>query len=423
MADATAAPPPKKRSFFKRAGWQDAPATEGDDLFSHSNKFTDIVAEEQKREKEKRRKAEERKRKAEEQSERKRRKVSVDDAPTSHRSGAGKSTRAGRTSSKACVAGPTPPCAIELTRPRRSKTPTSPVPTQPPPPNSLAARYDTLLETKARKESAVIDLGGSDDDNDDSGYNPKSFNAHPTTSYPSWNDDHKQDIALRPSKSIPVDDDDDLQEVRDPALAALAARARARAAANARAAAPTANGEHVKAPIVQLFIDPKIPDANPLMVKIRTDNTLEKTRDAWCKKQGYNEAMASRVIFVSKGTRVFDSTTVMRLGITIESNGTISVDGDDEIYDDENLPKVSVEAWTQELYAERQKEDAAKKKAAEPPPEVEERTPTPEPVANTKIRLVLKAKGKQDYKLSVNPVSRTAISINIQSTQVLIFAL
>ena len=50
MTDATTgAPAPKKRSLFKRAAWQDAAKKEDEDMFSHSNEFKDIVAEENRR--------------------------------------------------------------------------------------------------------------------------------------------------------------------------------------------------------------------------------------------------------------------------------------------------------------------------------------------------------------------------------------
>lgn len=77
---ASAAAPPKKRFTFKKAAWQTAPKTEGkeaQDMFSHSNEFRDIVAEQTQRKNEEKKKAEEtRKRKVDEERERKRRKVS-----------------------------------------------------------------------------------------------------------------------------------------------------------------------------------------------------------------------------------------------------------------------------------------------------------------------------------------------------------
>ena len=90
MTDATSgAPPPKKRSLFKRAAWQDAPKKENEDIVSHSKEFGNRVAEENRRKEEaKKEKQAEAKRKAEEEQRReqaekqdkkgKRRKVSTD---------------------------------------------------------------------------------------------------------------------------------------------------------------------------------------------------------------------------------------------------------------------------------------------------------------------------------------------------------
>lgn len=98
------APPPKKRSFFKKAAWQTAVKPEGD-IFSHSNEYKDIVAEEAKRRKEEKEKSEAgRKREEEEERERKRRRFS-DEAAEIRVSGSGSkvSPRTGRTGRKGYV--------------------------------------------------------------------------------------------------------------------------------------------------------------------------------------------------------------------------------------------------------------------------------------------------------------------------------
>jgi hypothetical protein len=251
----------------------------------------------------------------------------------------------------------------------------------------------------------IIDLDDSDDGH--TGDNDVKL-------LPDW-DERALNTAVRASRQAPVEDDDDLEEVLDPTLAVLAARARERAANKALAAATTStNGEAAKAPVAQLFISPEIPDSKPLMVKVRIDSTLEKTRLAWCDKQGFSPDMTKDVYFTWKDTRVYDSTTVKRLGIQIEPNGNLSVDGDSNIYDDVNPPKVYVQAWTDALFQQHMKDEAAaavaRKKAAEPPPFFEPRSPTPEPAPQVmKIRLIMKAKGKEDFKLSVNPVRENCI--------------
>lgn len=193
-------------------------------------------------------------------------------------------------------------------------------------------------------------------------------------------------------------------------FAALRARVRARMAAKAQAAASSAQGGGApKAPIIQLLITSCIPNTSALMVKIRVDSFIEKPRKAWCAKQGFSQKEADNVFFTWKGTRIYDSTSVTRLGIEVDDHGNVTMEGDTNMYDDVNLPKVHVEAWTDELYKQHKKEEAAaaaaKKLAAEAPVVVKERTPTPEPApASTKLRLILRAKGKADFGLTVNAV-------------------
>lgn len=254
-----------------------------------------------------------------------------------------------------------------------------------------------------RKQSIIIDLDGIDDQ-ETSTHNSNSFAPNATLAPASRNEHRERDMPILSSRRAPTDDHE-IEEVLDPTLAALAARARKRAALKAQSAAGT-HGEASKAPIAQLFIDPEIPDAKPLMVKVRIDSTIEKPRQAWCAKQGFPADMTRDVFFTWKGTRLYDSTTIKRLGMQVDKNGNVSVEGDPNIYDDVNVPKVMVQAWTEALFQQWTKEDAAAKKlAAEVPPVVEEREPTSEPVLQvTKVRLILKAKGRDDFRLSVHPV-------------------
>lgn len=286
-----------------------------------------------------------------------------------------------------------------------------------PPPDSLASRYESLSKNAAVSNNHIIDLGGSSDvdDADDAAYEPTPFSNDTPLDYPSWGAESKHDIAMRPPRhiAIPDDDDDEPEEVLDPALAKLAAQARQRAAASARAAAGTG-----KAPIVQLFISPEIPNAKPLMVKARIDSTLEKTRLAWCGKQGYDPIFTKDVFFTWRGQRMYDSTTIKRLGIQVDAHGNISLEGDTNIYDEVDIPKVHVEAWTPALYQEHKRQEAvasaAKRKAAEPEPEPEPRDPTPEPAPKVKkFRLIMKAKGKEELKLQVHPVSIICCSYHL----------
>lgn len=384
----------------------DAAKKEGDDMFSHANEFTDIVAEQNKREEEKRKKAE-----GEKKREKKRRKASADHVPALPQEASGTSTRESRTASKAYTSHFSRDSG-ELTNGRRGRALLSPAPSAPPP-DSLTVRYDSLAKSALvqdalpQKGPIIIDLADSDDDIDgdnDSGYKSKSFNdSQSFDKSMSFGEDREHDVALHVSKPTPIDDDDP-EEAMDPVLAALVAEARQKAAADA---------ELTKGAVAQLFIHPMMDNANPLMVKVRIDSTIEKPRQAWCTRQGFTPEVTKSIFFTWKGQRVYDSTTIKRLGIKVDANGNASMDGDTDIYDDDDekpLPKVVVQAWTEELFRQHKKEEAAeaaeKKRAAEALPVVKERTPTPEPAPKIKkYRLVLKAKGKEDFKIQINPVS------------------
>lgn len=374
MTDSTPhAPAPKKRSLFKRPAWQDSPKSE-QDMFSHANQFNDIVAEQTRMQAERRAKADaaKKQKRAAGPADRKRRKTSSDHDDVA---------------------------TLNSSPPRAHRTTLSPHS----PPQSIPSHQSTSTQ------SLVIDLG--DEDEDDAYPASADTRAHSTSQPP------------RSPPHAPAKDEDTIEEILDPTLAALAARARERAAARARSTGvDAADGETAKAPVAQLFVSPEIPDAKPLMVKVRIDSTLERIRQAWCQKQDYTPEMTKSVIFTWKEGRVYDSTTVRRLGISINDNGLLTVEGDANIYDDVNLPKIYVQAWTETLFQQYKREKAAaaaaKKKAAEPPPVLEERSPTPEPVPEVKkIRLIMKARGKEDYRLFVNPVSRLQQSLVARSCE------
>lgn len=395
MTDATTTvAPPKKRSLFKRPAFQDTPKDDEADIFSHSNEFSDIVADEARRraqakqQEDKKKKEREQARQARKHTaprESKRRRTSdhaeepvVSTAGSDDKESA-KVAPAGRASSRAYVYSLGLPTPILTAPSRHSTTPFS------------------STDSLPHKDSLVIDLDDAEkDDSHQAG--------------------HIQDMAVRSSRQSPViiqdddDDDDEAEDDDDSMFAALKARVRARIAAKAKAAASSSQGgETHKAPIIQLLITSCIPNTSALMVKIRVDSYIEKPRKAWCTKQGFSPKEADNIFFTWKGTRIYDSTSITRLGITVDDNGNVSMEGDTNIYDDVNLPKVHVEAWTDELYKAHKKEEAAaaaaKKLAAEAPVVLKERTPTPEPSPTpTKLRLILRAKGKADFGLTVNPV-------------------
>ncbi|KAF9730470.1 hypothetical protein PMIN02_002020 [Paraphaeosphaeria minitans] len=381
MTDPTngaAAAQPKRRAFgFKKAAWQTAPKKDEQDMFSHSNEFQDIAAEQAKRQEEKKKAEEAQKQKAEEERHRKRRKVSVE------------SDEEARTRSS--------PQARRVTSKGRSKTPMSPTRGNSTS-ETLATRYDSLTKSSSssagvRTRSQVIDLGDTEEEDESPRHPSPSPRAIPIHSRPQSERESSEEV----------------EEVDSPHIAALKAQIRAKASAKSPDVdqAPTASSS-TRAPvpvaIVQLLIESDIPATKPLMVKIKTDASLAKPKEAWCARQGFSPAQTRAIFMTWKDRRIFDYTKIQRLGIRLE-NGYVSVEGDPNIYDDENLPRIHVTAWTEEIYKAKKEADALEAAAAAQAAKVvDEPEPEPEPEPEAKqIKLVLKAKGREDFKLKVNP--------------------
>lgn len=169
---------------------------------------------------------------------------------------------------------------------------------------------------------------------------------------------------------------------------------------------PTASTETPKQPIVQLFIESGLPDTVPLLIKIRISDTLRKPRLAWCARQDLFDAAADDIFLTWRGDRVWDATSIARLGVTVDKNGYISVKGDDNLYMDDEPPKIHLQAWTQELWDEVEREEAeeeARLRAEASRSQYEPVEPEEPKVVEKKISLVLKARGVEDVKIKVNP--------------------
>ncbi|PVH95998.1 hypothetical protein DM02DRAFT_617505 [Periconia macrospinosa] len=384
-AGATAAPPPKKRSFFKKAAWQtQAPKSQDEpeaDMFSHSNTFDEIVAEEARLKLAAKKKAEAaRKRKAEELQSRAKRKASVEvDA------------NIGRSESRDLH---------HKTRSNlRSVTPKSPIRSKSPL-DTLATRYESFTRSSnssfsKEQPSHVIDLDDSD------GEKTSPYRSSTVTS------PVRRTI---PAYTVPLASSSDVEEGEDPELVELRAKARARAAAKTAqvaeaSATPEVEQQQTKSPVVQLLMTSEIPDTKPLMVKVRLDTTLEKPRSAWCARQGFTPAQARDIFITFKMREIYDTTLVERLDLTNMGNGCVMMKGDETLYDEENLARPQVQLWTRELFNEYKKiaaEEAAAVRAAEQA-SYEEPEPEPEPKPVPQIHLFLRAKDKNVWKIIVKP--------------------
>jgi hypothetical protein len=270
--------------------------------------------------------------------------------------------------------------------------------------DTLSKRYDLLTKSAiispvASNDSHVIDLGDSEDEY----IQPRKASPTPV----------KQSIPIHSSKRALSEE---LEEVEDPEVVAFRAAARARAAAKKEAEEKAAreaqaSTSDAKSACVQLLITSQLPDTRPIMMKVRVSDTIERPRTVWCAKQGFTPAQTNDLFLTYKDRRVYDSTTIQVLGIKVDDHGNVSVPGDATIYDEHNLPKIALDAWTPKFKEQWEREEAeeaaARKKAVESRSLFDEPEPEPEPEPDTTFRVVMVEKGQRaeaGVGMKVHPV-------------------
>lgn len=287
-------------------------------------------------------------------------------------------------------------------------------------PQSLSKRYeDTITASKVNVKiphpSNVIDLEEEEDNEEAISRNVKEAN-----------EDGEDSIEVTHVKvSIPPDEDE--FPVSDDEFADLARKAREKARrkrleeeftsttpdslpSTAEDGDPqrSQSSYHpilqpsVSEPVVQILITSRLTGTEPLIVCRRLSQRLKDVRIAWCQRQGFEPDFIHKVFLTWKGKRLFDVTTCKSLGIVADANGDISRDqsaGDDGA-------QVHMEAMTSELFDELQKQK--RRGMIENDGNEDENVATEDTSVTQKqevqVRIILKAKGFEDFKLIVKPV-------------------
>lgn len=227
------------------------------------------------------------------------------------------------------------------------------------------------------------------------------------------------------NKATPMEEEDDES---DEELAALARQARQRRLQRTHAATPdttksptpreVASGSpHIGAqtatlpdPPVMILVYSQIANTNPLKVYRKLSQNLREIRLAWCKRQGFDDSFTDSVFLIHRMRKVYDVTTCKSLGLETDAEGNITMKGAEG---KEGCDQVALEAVTQDIYdkmlAEKDREDAKRRDKWDPAADAgaEEEEAAPEPVSEEFIGLVLRARGKPDFKLKVKPVSQS----------------
>ena len=396
-----------KRPLFNKPAWskpQAAPSTT--DFFNRSNQtYMNVAAQEELRRKKKAAKKERERisQGVNEQREEKRRRISdvsedEDDCDSSE--DGGNNTDRNREESREPE--------VNLPSPIKSTGPVNPITL----PSSLARSYaDTVAAAKARSErpalAKVIDLESDDD------------------SYPA--DGEKAGIgvtAVKPAEPA-IYDNIELSDEEFPELAQQArekARMKRLQADSPTKVMPdqqlgltipisTGRSQSVRASksppppidsVVSILITSSITNTNPLIVNRRIGQRLKEVRITWCQKQQFSPEFTNTIILVWRGKRLFDITSCRSLGIGVDGNGNIVTQGKRDILGEEN-GKIHMEAMTEEMFDEQKKAKARESCEIQEEP-VTEQAVVEQPVQERQVKIILKAKGFDEFKLIVKPV-------------------
>jgi hypothetical protein len=224
-----------------------------------------------------------------------------------------------------------------------------------------------------------------------------------------------------PKLSVPIEEDDESDEE----LAALARQRRlqrthsSKINAGSNSSTPQRGAAEspqtglptppLPDPVVKILVASSMKDTNPLMVYRKLSQNIRDIRLAWCKRQGFDQAFTDRVFLIHNMRRVYDMTTCHSLGLETDTEGNITMKGAEG---KEGVDQVALMAVTDDIYQtmldEKARGEAKNLKQWEIGGEddAEDEAAPAQPPQEERVGLVLKAKGKQDFKLQVKWVSR-----------------
>lgn len=401
-------------SLFNRPTWAKPHNTNEDEdenvnIFSHSGSFQDIVADQERRKKEKlerkknkseRRSSGKHKREQEEDDEGllKKRRITLEDGEALLNS-------VGLSANIASGTGNDEDSESEVTElVRRS-------------PRKNNRRRNEHLESPLKSSGVradVVELQDGTDDNDD----PEI--QHVRTVEPLEETESDEEFAELRRKARLLREQNGHNRHSGNADAAARTSSSASGAQDHRNRPPISEDE----PVVQLFIQSRIPDTKELLVYRKLSQRLEEVRKNWCKKQNFPPDFWPNVFFIHRMRRLYDVTTCKSLGLEVDAFGNLTMKGAEG---KEGVDKVHLQAVTQEIYdallAERDLE--AKQRSGELPAEDQAHAGADGEDASNEdpyIRVVMVAKNSEDLKLRIKPVS-CPISRRGMTVQQLIFCL
>jgi hypothetical protein len=165
-------------------------------------------------------------------------------------------------------------------------------------------------------------------------------------------------------------------------------------------------------PIVEILITSKMEGTKPVMVKRKLSQRLKEAKFGWCDKQTDHgqtqEEFRGSVFLTWKKHKLHDMTTCRSLGVKVGEDGKPSYDAAGMDADG----RIHLVAWTSKAYEIFLEREAEKEKREHARANGEEAQMN----SGTKMKLILRPKNQEDFKLLVKPTTLISKLITAFST-------
>lgn len=408
--------PPLKRSLFNRPAWsRPQNIGSGEEIFHRSSSsYADLAAETERKRKAKlaRKETELAKDEIDKDGGEKRRRLSSDSSEDSDQASFHSKHHAQRASSKEEKFRTRPAKPKEQKAEQRNVETT-----RHSSPRSISKRYENLSNASrspTQPKSCATDIIDLEDESDDASALGKDENhaiIQPEETVPPEDDDFPAsddeyaELARKAREKARTKrlEDDLVSVIKKPSSSVEPENHLRRSLSAQRPTTPSAMSD----PEIYILITSAIENTKPLIIKRKLSQRLKDVRITWCQHQQFTPDMASTIFLTWRGKRLFDVTSCKSLGIAVDAEGNVTTKGLEDMFGEEEK-KIHMEAMTEGLLEQYRK---TRKRRTEEPGLEDEPVPAPHKPQEAQVRVILKAKGFDDFKLIVKPVSLAHIFI------------
>ena len=153
-------------------------------------------------------------------------------------------------------------------------------------------------------------------------------------------------------------------------------------------------------PKVDILITSQIPNTKPLIVSRKLTQRLKDVRLTWCQRQGFSVEATASIFLTWRGKRLFDVTTCRSMGIGVDTHGNVALKGERDMLRAENR-QIHMEAMTEEMMDDYKK---GKRNLTGGDAEYKDEEIVEQPKQPAGIKIILRSKDFEDFKLIVKPV-------------------